>query len=194
MSRTLIMIVAVALAGTPGVPAAAPLMLEIRVFNGTEEVTADTRITLHRRGERSDPVAQITAREGRLEVGVSAGIYDLQALRERDGRVLNIRWAERLVVMPYPDEQGRHLEVINFMNGYGALQMRQRGVPGPPDAGIYTPSDHHAAAGARVEGSDYVLFVVPAGNYDVQTRTGNRATWHRGVEVPLDRTRLWFVP
>lgn len=188
------LMVALALAGAPAVQTAAPLTLEVRVFNGTDEVTAETRITLHRRGERGEPVAQITARDGRLEVRVPPGLYDLQALRERDGRVLNIRWAERLVVMPYPDEQGRHLEVINFRNGYGALQVRQRGIPGPPEAGIYAPADHELQAGARVEGSDYALFVVPAGNYDVQTRTAARSAWHRQIEVPLDRTRLWFVP
>ena len=53
-----------------------------------------------------------------------AGIYDAQAVHEQDRRVVSIRWAERLVVMPYPDEAGHHLEVINFTPGYGALQMR----------------------------------------------------------------------
>jgi hypothetical protein len=127
-------------------------------------------------------------------VRVAPGIYDAQAIQEQSGRVVNIRWAERLVVMPYPDEEGRHLEVINFTNGYGALQVRQRGIAGPPDAAIYAPADHENPAGARADGTGYVLFVVLAGRYDVQTRTGGRATWHRNIEVPLDRTRLWFVP
>jgi hypothetical protein len=192
MSRVLLLTLALA----PGASAqpAGQLTLEVRVFHGTEEVTADTRITLHRAGERGEPVAQIVAKNRRLEVAVPAGIYDLQVVRERDGRVVNIRWAERLVVMPYPDEEGRHLEVINFTNGYGALQVRQRGIAGPPDAGIYAPADHERPAGARAEGTDYVVFVVLAGKYDVQTRTGARAAWHRDIDVPLDRTRLWFVP
>jgi hypothetical protein len=172
----------------------APLALEARVFDGLDDVTAETRITVHRGGERGEPLAETTAREGRLEVSVPPGIYDLQALRIRDGRVLTIRWAERLVVMPYPDEEGRHLEVINFANGYGALQVRARGVTGPPDAGIYAPADHANPAGARVEGPDYVLFVVLAGKYDMQTRTRGRAIWHPNIDVPVDRTRLWFVP
>jgi hypothetical protein len=170
------------------------LTLDVRIFSGTEEVTAETRISVHRGGERGAPVAQIIARHGRLSVNLAPGIYDLQALRERHGRVLNIRWAERLVVMEYPDESGRHLEVINFTNGYGALQVRQRGTAGAPDAAIYPTTDHHTPAGARAEGPDYLLFVVPAGTYDVQMRTAGRVTWHRAIEVPLDRTRLWFVP
>lgn len=170
------------------------LTLEVRVFDGIEEVTAETRVTVHKGGERVDPVVQTTARNGRIEVTIPPGIYDLQALRERDGRVLNIRWAQRLVVMDYPDEAGRHLEVINFTNGYGALQVRQRGTAGLPDAAIYAPADHNTAAGVRTDGPDYLLFVVPGGTYDVLTRTAGRATWHNGIEVPLDRTRLWFVP
>lgn len=185
---------ALALALAAAASGTAPLLLQVRIFNGSEEVTADTRVTLHRGGDRGDPVTQMHSRDGRIEVTVPPGIYDLQVIRERDGRVLNIRWAERLVVMPYPDEEGRHLEVINFMNGYGALQVRRRGLPAAPDAEIYSPADHGKPAAARAHGADYALFVVPAGKYDVQTRAAGRVTWHRDIEVPLDRTRLWFVP
>ena len=34
--------------------------------------------------------------------------------------------------MPYPDEAGHHLEVINFTPGYGALQMREERAASPP--------------------------------------------------------------
>ena len=185
---------ALAAAGTVSAPFASPLLLQVRIFNGSEEVTGETRITLHRAGDRGEPVAQAHSRDGRLEVPVPAGIYDLQAIRERDGRVLSIRWAQRLVVMPYPDEEGRHLEVINFTNGYGALQVRQRGATTAPDADIYAPTDHEKPLVTRAHGRDYVLFVVPAGQYDVLSRDADRVTWHREIEVPLDRTRLWFEP
>lgn len=191
MPSVILAVVAFALSAGVERPA---LTLEVRVFDGTQEVTTETRITVHRGGERVDPVVRTTARNGRIEMTIPAGIYDVQALRERNGRVLNIRWAQRLVVMDYPDEAGRHLEVINFTNGYGALQVRQRGTAGVPDAAIYAPADHHNPAGVRAEGSDYLLFVVPGGTYDVLTHTAGRATWHQGIEVPLDRTRLWFVP
>ena len=192
MSHALVL--ALILGGSVAAQPVKPLTLQVRVFHGSQEVTADTRVTVHRAGERGDPVAQTRGRHGRVDLTVPPGIYDVQAIREREGRVLNIRWAERLVVMPYPDEEGRHLEVINFLNGYGALQVRQRGTAAL-EAAIYAPADHdHPAASPRVEGQDYILFVVLAGKYDVQTRSAGQATWHTQIDVPLDRTRLWFVP
>ena len=170
------------------------LLLQVRIFRAAEEVTSDTRISVHRAGERGEPVGQTSGPGGPLEVRLPPGIYDLQAIRERDGRVLNIRWVERLVLMPYPDEGGRHLEVINFMDGYGALQVRHRDIAGPPDVALYRPGDHATPAGTSMDGGDHVLFVVLAGRYDVLARTASRSTWHRGIEGPLARTRLWVVP
>jgi hypothetical protein len=185
------------MAAQESVPAA--LTLELRIFNGPEEVTSHTRVTVHRAGERESPLVQTQAAAGRVELKVSEGIYDVQAIYERDGQVLNIRWANRLVVMPYPDEGGRHLEVVNFKSGFGALQVR--GTDGAqPDVSLYTPGNRDkAAAIAPVPGQDaagvtdagYVLFVVPAGTYDLQIKTGGKSEWHTGVDVPLDRTRLW---
>jgi len=114
-------------------------------------------------------------------------IYDAQAIQEREGRVVNIRWAQRLVVMPYPDEQGRHLEVINFQNGFGALQVRDLG----SDITLYRPGERTAPVAGRFTGADYVLFVVPSGRYDLRIRTPKSTNWHSDIEVPVDRTRLW---
>ena len=102
------------------------LTLEVRAFNGTEDVTAQSRFTVHRAGERQTSVtpAPIRMGDGQPALQVPSGVYDVQAIHERDGKVVNIRWANRLVVMPYPDEKGHHLEVINFKNGFGALQVR----------------------------------------------------------------------
>jgi len=168
------------------------LTLEIRVFLATEEVTRETRITVHRAGERGQPVSQIGSGAHSVEIKVPPGTYDAQAIHERDGRVLNIRWAQRLVVMPYPDEGGRHLEVINFTTGYGALQLRvAEGIS--LDLALYGAGERGQPAPAAA-GPGYTLFVVPAGQYDMHVRRGSRATWHNGIEVPLDRTRLWVVP
>ena len=171
-----------------------PLMLEFRVFLGSEDVTRETRVAVHRAGERGQPVVLVAAGQPQAAAGVSPGIYDAQAVRERDGRVLNIRWAERLVVMPYPDEAGHHLEVINFANGYGALQIRGAS---PAEYGeeyaLFEAGDRREPKPA-ITGQDYVLFVVPAGRYDIQVRRGSRRAWHSGIDVPLDRTRLWMVP
>ena len=89
-------------------------------------------------------------------------MYDAQIIREREGRVLNIRWAERLIVMPYPDEAGRHLEVINFQNGFGALEVRGHD-PGDPEVAIFSAGSHDQEAAKRVGGTGYALFVVRRG-------------------------------
>jgi hypothetical protein len=171
-------------------PAPALLTLEIRVFRGSEEVTSQTRMTVHRTGERGQPVAQIGPGEQSAATQVQPGIYDVQAVMERDGRVVSIRWAERLVVMPYPDEHGRHLEVINFTPGYGALQLQSS--PGG-ELALFGAGERSQPAPAAAR-AGYTLFVVPAGQYDLQVKRGSKPIWHNGIEVPLDRTRLWIVP
>ncbi len=174
--------------------APATIQLEIRVFDGTEEVTADTRVAVFRAGEREAPLARLVTHDGRKELDVPEGFYDVQAVRERDGRVLTIRWAERLVIMPYPDEGGRHLQVINLRSGFGALQVRAVGSAEPPDVRLFAEGHREKAAAAAVTGRGYALFVVPAGRYDIRTGTKEQPAWHTAVDIPLDRTRLWFVP
>ena len=169
------------------------LTLELRMFNGVEEVTAQTRATVHRAGDRGEPLLQAAPSDGRIELRVPAGIYDVQAIHERDGRVLNIRWANRLVVMPYPDEPGHHLEVVNFKNGFGALQIREP-AGGQPDVALYEQGKRDKPATAPFAASSYLLFVVRAGAYDLLARQVGKSTWHPGVDVPLDRTRLWIAP
>ena len=166
-----------------------PLTLEIRVFQGSEDVTSQTRIAIHRAGERGQPLAHLGPGEARATRAVPPGIYDAQAVLEREGQVVSIRWAERLVVMPYPDERGHHLEVINLTNGYGALQLR-----GDEDTRfeLFAAGDRQQPIEAAAT-AGYSLFVVPAGRYDIQVTRGPRGRWHTGVEVPLDRTRLWIA-
>jgi len=176
----------------PAANAARQLTLEVRVFNGSEEVTGQVRATVHRAGDRGEPLLNAGAGLDRLVFRLAAGIYDVQAIHEREGRVLNIRWANRLVVMPYPDEPGHHLEVINFRNGFGALQVRAAG--GRPDAGLYEPGRQDKPAAAPHTAPDYLLFVVRAGAYDLLVRSAGTSAWHAGVDVPLDRTRLWVTP
>ena len=169
------------------------LVLELRVFNGPVEVTANTRITVHRAGDRTKPLVQTTGRGGGIELQVPEGIYDVQAIEERDGQVVNIQWAHRLVVMAYPDEKGRHLEVLNFEPGFGALQVRTPDGE-MPEVALQSGSGRTRVAGGPLKGAGYTLFVVPAGSYDVTVRRGDRTTRHTDVEVPRDRTRLWLIP
>jgi hypothetical protein len=172
-------------------PAPVSLTLELRTFNGPEEVTPHTRVTVHRAGDRGEPLHRSTSADGQIRVQVPAGIYDVQVIHEREGRVANIRWANRLVVMPYPDEAGHHLEVVNFKNGYGALQIR--GKLAVHDVALYPAGRRDKALAAPIAGPTYLLFVVPAGFYDLQLRAGPKPEWQTGLEVPLDRTRLWVI-
>ena len=192
MLRLLVLAIAVALAQRGQAPT--PLNLEVRVFDGGQEVTSEAHVTVHRGGERADPIAQVAPRTGRLEVALPAGIYDVQAIHERGGRVINIRWAERLVVMPYPDEGGRHLEVVNFKSDFGALQIRTKNPAAVPDVALYQAGARDKPAASRLDGPGYALFVVPAGRYDILTRQDGRPAWHADIDVPLDRTRLWMPP
>jgi hypothetical protein len=188
----LTLVTAMAVQG-PALNAARQLTLEVRVFNGGEEVTGQVRATVHRAGDRGEPLLSAGAGLDRLLFRLAAGIYDVQAIHEREGRVLNIRWANRLVVMPYPDEPGHHLEVINFKNGFGALQIREP-AGRQPDVGLYEPGRQDKPAAAPLTAPDYLLFVVRAGAYDLLVRSGGKSAWHAGMDVPLDRTRLWVTP
>ena len=180
----------------PAGPAAAgqpaTLTLEIRAFSASDDVTPHTRLTVHRAGERSEAISHTRSGDGRVTLQVPAGIYDVQAIHERDGRVVDIRWANRLVVMPYPDEGGHHLEVINFKNGFGALQIR--GAAGASfETSLFLAGKRDKPAATAFAGAGYQLYVVPAGLYDMQTRARGKTNWLTNLEVPLDRTRLTIV-
>jgi hypothetical protein len=179
---------------TLGPTGQAPLTLDVRVFRGVEDVTASSRVTVYRAGERERPIVQLVPGQPHT-VRLPPGIYDAQAIEERDGRVVNIRWAERLVVMPYPDEKGHHLEVINFETGYGALQVHTSDVAARIDDIAVFPVNQRAQPAARTTGPRAVfLFVVRAGQYDLQIRRGAHAAWYPDIDVPPDRTRFWVVP
>jgi hypothetical protein len=183
-----------ALAIGTAAPALRAIELEVRVFDGEKEVTSETRVTVHRAGERSTAFATMQLREGRMAMDLPQGIYDVQVVQEADGRVVKIRWAERLVVMPYPDEEGHHLEVVNLQSGFGALQVRRKGIGTPPLVAFFVAGERLDEAAPRLTGPDYALFVVPAGRYDLRLRAIDRQTWYMGIDVPADRTRLWLIP
>ena len=190
MFRSSLLVIALFLAQ----PAQEMITLEIRAFRGADDVTHETRITVHKAGERDHAIAQV-AIGGSPLMKVPAGIYDAQAIHEKDRKVVSIRWAERLVVMPYPDEAGHHLEVINFTNGYGALQMRSAAGQKPDgELALFAAADHGRPVALARTHALYALFVVPASTYDAQVKRGPKPAWHTGIDVPLDRTRLWIVP
>lgn len=175
-------------------PAESAVRAEFRIFDGMEEITASTRLRVMPAGRR-DPVN--TVEGDRPSVALPPGIYDVQALKLKHGSIAAIRWAERLVIMHYPDEAGRHLEVINFQPGFGALQIRAgRGAIDAYEVAVFPRGDRGAAARTPLEGEGYRLFVLRAGRYDIRVRhaagdtDARDAHWYLDVEVPADRTRL----
>jgi hypothetical protein len=176
----------------------APVTAEFRIFAGAEEITATTRVRVMPTGTREK---SLTLPEGkRLLAALAPAIYDVQALRLRPEGIVAIRWAERLVIMHYPDEGGRHLEVINFHHGYGALQLRPaKGPVAAYDLAVFPAGDRTSAASEPLDGDGYRLFVLKTGKYDIRVRPAggqkdaNDTHWLLDVEVPADRTRLKVI-
>lgn len=180
-------------APSPGVTG--PVSAEFRVFDGTTEVTTSTRLRVTPAGRRDAPAV-----DARVPITpLPAAIYDVQASRVDDSGVVAVAWAERLAVMHYPDEGGRHLEVINFQPGFGALQLRATGGRlAASEVAMFRAGDRGTPVAKPIAGANYVLFVVPSGRYDIRVQhaehDGTADThWILSVEVPVDRTRLKLI-
>jgi hypothetical protein len=191
--------VVVALGASPYVvpqpPAGTPVRVEFRVFDGTSEITAQARVRVRRSGT-SETGTVVDG--GDLSVDLAPGIYDAQAVRQRSGDTVDIRWAEHLVVMAYPDEGGRHLEVINFAKDFGALELRWPEGQSPDPAGtavaIFKAGDAHAMASRVLRGLGYLLLVVPGDTYDIRViRPGRGPVTFTRIEVPAGGTRMKVV-
>lgn len=169
------------------------ITVQVYVFNGPVEVTTQTRLAVHQAGDRSQPVVRTDGGASPVEMALFPGLYDVQATHLEGRRVLNIQWALRLVVMPYPDEHGRHLEVINLQNGYGALEIQAESDRLPP-VDLHQLGDRRTPLPVAVTTPDYLLYVLPGGAYDLRTGTGTREVWRVGLDIPIGRTRLYIVP
>jgi hypothetical protein len=174
---------------------AGTVRLELRVFDAGEEVTDESRVKLYPRGQRTNDIP-VTATPGQaITATVPVGFYDAQAIREKKGQVVDIRWAEQLLVQRYPDEYGRHLEMINFRPGYGGLQIRPARDAVAAAKGwaavAHPAGDTTREAGKAVQAGEDLLFALPSGSYDVKVTMADKSTqWIRDMEVPADRTRL----
>lgn len=174
--------------------AQAPVLTEFRAFDGADEVTATTRFRVVRTGREQPAPVQTEAM-----VPLAPAIYDVQAIRTNEKGVVAIKSVERLAVMHYPDEAGRHLQVINFQPGHGALQLRTTdGRIDMYDVSLFPAGNRTSSTGRALSGTGYVLFVVPAGRYDVRVRhRDHRGTadthWLLGIDVPADGTRLKVI-
>ena len=104
-------------------PPGAAIRTEFRVFDGASEVTGDTRLRVRPSG--SSETGQSS------KAATSRSICRPASTTCRpSGRRADRSWASAgpssSSIMPYPDEGGRHLEVINFTNQFGALQLSGR--------------------------------------------------------------------
>jgi hypothetical protein len=179
-------------------PGGPNVRLQLRVFDGVTDVTRETRVRLYPAGRRTTPIKLTLGPDRAYEADVAVGLYDVQAVRMRAGAVAGVRWVERMLVQKYPDEYGRHLQVINLRDGFGALQIRPSGSePGPAgwSAVATAPGVPATEVGkARVLGSD-LLLVVPAGTYDVKVVLPSaQPAWITGIDIPDARTRLKTWP
>jgi hypothetical protein len=191
------------LAQAPVSPASFPpggpsVRLQIRVFNGIEDVTRETRVRLYPTGTRGEPIKLFLIADQAYEADVPVGLYDVQAIREKANEVSGVRWVERLLVQKYPDEFGRHLQVINLRSGFGALQIRPEREGGGPAGwtAVATPpgTPDTEVGKARPFGAD-LLLVVPSGTYDIKVSVpSGPPAWISNLEIPDARTRLKTWP
>jgi hypothetical protein len=184
-----------AVAGQTGGP---NVRLQLRVFDGVAEVTRETRVRLYPAGRRGTPIRLTLGPDRAYEADVPVGLYDVQAVRMRSGSVAGVRWVERMLVQKYPDEYGRHLQVINLREGFGALQIRPDGATAGPAgwSAVATPpgTPGTEVGKARALGPD-LLLVVPAGTYDVKVVLPSaQPAWLTGIDIPDARTRLKTWP
>jgi hypothetical protein len=189
MSLLLALWLALGQGAVPAPQEEAPLDLEIRVFDGQDEVTSETRIHVYRAGERAEPLYAAAPAPKPPVIKVRPGQYDIHVIRERNGRVLALRWAEHVPVLRYRDEPDTVLEVVNFRRGYGAVQVRGRDLRAE-GAAIVPAGDRAARDGGRpVTGKEYLLFVVPAGRYDIHLRGADEPVAFEDIEVLAERVR-----
>jgi hypothetical protein len=180
-------------------PGGPNVRLQLRVFDGVNEVTRETRLRLYPAGRRGTPIRLTLGPDRAYEADVPVGLYDVQAVRSKAAdSIAGVRWVERMLVQKYPDEPGRHLQVVHMREGFGALQIRPEGTdPSPPGwSAVATPPGVPGTevGKARALGPD-LLLVVPAGTYDVKVVLPSaEPAWIAGIDIPDARTRLKTWP
>lgn len=187
--RSLLFLLTMAL-GAQSSPAS--LALDVRVFRGATEVTRETAVTVYAAGSRANGTPAPLVASGERQLPLAAGQYDLQLVQHRDGTVGSIAWTTLRLLVAYPNEKGRHLEVLNFDKTWGALQLREEATDasGPPawSARLLRKDGSEAARG--VTGNGYQVLVAPAGTYDVAIEGPRGPIRLQGVEIKPNLTYL----
>ena len=170
--------------------AAAPLSLHVRVFRGHAEVTRETDVTVFPAGVRTNGRPAPLTNGGVRSLPLSAGQYDLQLVHQQDGKVNGVVWTTLRLLVEYPGEEGRHLEVLNFDKDWGALQVRAAGPhrSGPVGwrARLVRKDGTEVARG--VDGDGYQVLVAPAGTYDMVIEGADPRARMHDVEVKANLT------
>ena len=169
-----------------------PLALDVRVFRGATEVTRETDVTVYPTGVRTNGRDVPLLPSGQRQVRLNSGQYDLQLVQQQDGKVGGIAWTSLRLLVNYPGENGRHLEVLNFDKSFGALQMQEYGgtAPGAPAWQVRLLRKDGTEVARGVSGDGYRLLVAPAGVYDIAVDRPGRPLHLRDVEVKANLTYL----
>lgn len=187
MTTTLLLWFAMMAAGVQPAP---PLSLDVRVFRGATEVTRETTVTVFPAGARTNGRPAPLVPSGERRMPLSAGQYDVQLVQQTDGKVNGIAWATLRLLVDYPGESGRHLEVLNFDKGWGALQIREAGAtssaPIPWTARLLRKDGTEVARG--VAGDGYQVLVAPAGTYELAISKAATPVRMHDVEVKANLT------
>ena len=184
--------------GIPGVTLAqssASVELLVRVFDESEEITTQCVIAVYPADTREAPLVPDLRPGTGYHIEVEPGLYDLQVTWRGPGDSVTVEWATHLSVLRYPDEGGRHVEILNMQPGFGALLVQ------PPPSWLDTDPDWRVSAflhggvgraGFEPTGddTDQKLFILPAGRYDLIASLGETELPVIDIEVPAQRTRL----
>ena len=180
-----------------GAQSSAPVELLVRVFDGLEEITAHCRIAVYPADTRGVPLVPDLRPGTGHHVEVEPGLYDLQIIWRGPDDTVAIEWAEHLSVLRYPDEGGRHVEIVNLQPVFGALLVQ------PPVVWLETDRDWrvsaflHGGVGRAgfepADGTGHRLFILPAGRYDLVAGLGSTEVTVTDIEVPARRTRLTLL-
>ena len=198
LMRCLALLVCLGMPGMTLAQSSAPVELRVRVFDGLEEITTHCRLAVYPADTREAPLVPDLHPATGYHLAVEPGLYDLQITRRGPDDTIAVEWADHLSVLRYPDEEGRHIEVLNIQPAFGALLVR------PPAPWLDTDRDwrvsaflHGGVGRAGFEpiddGTDHRLFILPAGRYDLIASLGSTELSVTDVEVPAQRTRLTLL-
>ena len=177
-------------------PVQQSITLEVRTFDGPADVSDATRIIVHRAGERDQPVAQINSGARPTVDGCAGHLRRAGHPRaDRPGRQHPLgRAAGRDAVSGRERPSPRGHQLSDRLRRAGSPRARR--ARGPTRTWRCSrPRDHGkpAAAAAHDRRPTRSSWSGPASTTSRSSATRAAPGMH-GIDVPLDRTRLWIVP